>query len=45
MADRELGHHDGTATAYADLKADGHWDVRLTDADGDGSADAATDLG
>lgn len=45
LADRVLGHHDGTATAYADRDADGQWDVRLTDTDGDGSADAATDLG
>jgi hypothetical protein len=39
-----LGHHDGKGTAYADRDADGSWDVRLTDVDGDGAADAATDL-
>lgn len=44
LADRVLGHHDGTATAYADRDADGHWDVQLTDTDGDGRADSAADL-
>jgi len=44
LADRVLGHHDGTATAYADRDGDGSWDVQLTDADSDGAADSVTDL-
>lgn len=44
LADRVLGHRDGTATAYADRDGDGSWDVQFTDTDSDGTADSATDL-
>jgi len=30
--------------AYADRDGDGQWDVKLTDADGDGAADSASEV-
>jgi hypothetical protein len=40
LADRVLVGSD----AYVDTDADGRWDVKLSDSDGDGAADAATQL-
>jgi hypothetical protein len=34
----------GYAAAYVDTDGDGRWDLKLTDADGDGAADGATAL-
>jgi hypothetical protein len=34
----------GGETAYVDTDADGLWDVKLADSDGDGKADAASEL-
>jgi hypothetical protein len=31
-------------TGYVDIDRDGRWDVKLTDTDGDGTADAASAL-
>jgi hypothetical protein len=39
LADRAVSSESGTG--YVDTDADGNWDVRLTDSDGDGTADAA----
>jgi hypothetical protein len=32
------------ATGYVDTDGDGHWNVRLTDSNGDGLADGASGL-
>jgi hypothetical protein len=40
LADRALAG----GQAYVDTDADGRWDIRLTDSDGDGRADAANDI-
>lgn len=39
LADRAVSS-DGM-TGFVDTDGDGHWDVRLTDSDGDGAADGA----
>lgn len=42
LADRAVSA-DAT-TAWVDTDADGHWDIRLRDSDGDGAADGADPL-
>ena len=46
IADRVLhtGADGSFRTGYVDTDRDGHWDVTLTDADGDGFADGASQL-
>jgi hypothetical protein len=45
-ADRALcgNGSGGFGAGYVDTDGDGHWDVRLADADGDGAADGASQL-
>lgn len=42
LADRAVS--PGGRSGYADTDADGRWDVRLSDSDGDGTADSAAPL-
>jgi hypothetical protein len=44
LADRALITGPDGAIGYVDIDGDGRWDVKLTDTDGDGSADAASAL-
>ena len=41
QADRAITSGENGVTGYVDTDGDGRWDVKLTDADGDGAADAA----
>ena len=41
---RDGGRGDGRYDHRGDRDGDGRWDVKLTDTDGDGSADAASPL-
>ncbi|MUM17090.1 pullulanase [Mycobacterium sp. CBMA271] len=43
-AERAFRATDSGTSVYADTTGDGRWDVELTDADGDGTADAARAL-
>jgi hypothetical protein len=44
LADRIIHADDNGVTGYVDTDGDGRWDVKLTDADGDGTAEAASAL-
>jgi hypothetical protein len=44
VADRVLCAGEDGMTGYVDTDGDGRWNVRLTDADGDGLSDGATSL-
>ncbi len=44
LADRAISADDNGTTGYVDSDGDGRWDVKLTDTDGDGAADAASAL-
>jgi hypothetical protein len=44
VADRVLCAEQGGVTGYVDTDGDGRWDVRLSDTDGDGSADGASNV-
>jgi hypothetical protein len=44
LADHVICAGENGVTGYVDTNGDGRWDVKLTDSDGDGTADGATSL-